>query len=162
MKGVLKSTAIFSLIAMLGACSTMTTVAERETYAEPKWYAKCKQIGSEGGFLFWFGTDYVYACGKGVSWSDQAAVAQAKAFAYKGIAERVDSRVKASTSVDIKDAGKTTRTFVEHIINKIKINTQTEDERYTYVLNGTYHTFMRVKMEKSVFDSLITRYAQVQ
>ena len=94
MKGVLKNAVLgIALVSMLGACSTMTTVSERDTYAEPNWYAKCKQIGSEGGFLFWFGTDYVYSCGKGVSWNDQAAVAQAKSFAYKGVAERIHSNI---------------------------------------------------------------------
>ena len=162
MKGVIKNVLLVGTMALMSACSTMTTVAERETYAEPKWYAKCKQIGSEGGFLFWFGTDYVYACGKGVSCNDQASVAQAKAFAYKGIAERVHSNIKASTKVDIKDQGKVTRTYVEHIVDKTKISTQVEDEKYTYIMGGTYHTFMRVKMEKAVFDALIVSAAQVQ
>ena len=162
MKGVIRNVLLVGTMALMSACSTMTTVTERETYAEPKWYAKCKQIGSEGGFLFWFGTDYVYACGKGVSWNDQASVAQAKAFAYKGIAERVHSNIKASTKVDIKDQGKVTRTYVEHIVDKTKISTQVEDEKYTYIMGGTYHTFMRVKMEKAVFDALIVSAAQVQ
>ena len=157
MKGTLKNIVMLTVLGgMLGACSTMTTVAERETYAEPKWYAKCKQIDSEGGFLFWGGTDYVYACGKGVSWSDQAAVAQAKTFAYKGIAERIHSNIKASTKIDIKDNDKVTRTYVEHIVDKTMINQQLEDEKYTYKMGGTYHTFMRVKLEKAVYDSLIT------
>ena len=107
MAGVLKNAVIgVALVSMLGACSTMTQVAERDTYAEPKWYAKCQEIGSEGGFLFWFGTDYVYSCGKGVSTFDQAAVAQAKTFALKGVAERIHSNIKASTSVDIKNENK--------------------------------------------------------
>lgn len=156
MKGVLtKAVMGVALVSMLGACSTMTTVAERDTYAEPKWYAKCKQIGSEGGFLFWFGTDMVYACGKGVSTFDQAAVAQAKTFAYKGIAERIHSNVNASTKVDIKDNSKVSRTVVEHIVNKTAIRRQLEDEKYTFMYGGKFHTFMRVKMTKETFESLI-------
>ena len=157
MKGVLKNIAMVGMVSMLGACSTMTTIAERDTYQEPKWYAKCKQIDSEGGFLFWGGTDYVYACGKGVSWAEQAAVAQAKTFAYKGIAERIHSNITASTKIDIKDNDKVTRTYVEHIVDETMINQQLEDEKYTYKLGGEYHTFIRVKLEKSVFESLITQ-----
>ena len=132
MKGVKNALMVGVLAVTLGACSTMTTVAERDTYAEPKWYAKCKQIGNEGGFLFWFGTDYVYACGKGVSTFDQAAVAQAKTFALKGVAERIHSNIKASTKVDIKDETKVSRTTVEHIVNKTVVRQQLEDEKYTY------------------------------
>ena len=45
MKGVLKNAVLgIALVSMLGACSTMTTVAERDTYAEPNWYAKCKPV----------------------------------------------------------------------------------------------------------------------
>lgn len=158
MKGSITRIALAGAIALtLGACSSMTTVAERDTYAEPKWYNKCKQIGTEGKFLFWGGTDYVYACGKGVSWSDQAAVAQAKTFAYKGIAERIHSNVEASTVVDIKDQGKNTRTYVEHIVDNTMITSQYEDEKFTFKMGGEYHTFFRVKMERATFDSLITQ-----
>tara|TARA_B110000305_G_scaffold242114_1_gene320045 strand:- start:5552 stop:6115 length:564 start_codon:yes stop_codon:yes gene_type:complete len=156
MAGKLKNAVLgVALVSMLGACSTMTNVAERDTYAEPKWYAKCQEIGSEGGFLFWFGTDYVYSCGKGVSTFDQAAVAQAKTFALKGVAERIHSNIKASTSVDIKNESKNTRTYVEHIVDKTAVRRQLESEKYTYMYGGQYHTFMKIKMSKEVFESLI-------
>jgi len=156
MAGVLKNAVIgVALVSMLGACSTMTQVAERDTYAEPKWYAKCQEIGSEGGFLFWFGTDYVYSCGKGVSTFDQAAVAQAKTFALKGVAERIHSNIKASTVVDIKDENKKTRTFVEHIVDKTAVRRQLESDKYTYMYGGNYHTFIKIKMTKETFDALI-------
>lgn len=162
MKGVKNALMVSVLAVTLGACSTMTTVAERDTYAEPNWYAKCKQIGNEGGFLFWFGTDYVYACGKGVSTFDQAAVAQAKTFALKGVAERIHSNIKASTKVDIKDETKVSRTTVEHIVNKTVVRQQLEDEKYTYKYSGKFHTFMRLKIEKEVFETLINEAKAVQ
>ena len=162
MKGVKNALMVGVLAVTLGACSTMTTVAERDTYAEPNWYAKCKQIGNEGGFLFWFGTDYVYACGKGVSTFDQAAVAQAKTFALKGVAERIHSNIKASTKVDIKDESKVSRTVVEHIVNKTVVRQQLEDEKYTYKYGGKFHTFMRIKIEKEVFETLINEAKAVQ
>ena len=46
MKGVIRNVLLVGTMALMSACPTMTTVAERETYAELKWYAKCKQIGS--------------------------------------------------------------------------------------------------------------------
>jgi hypothetical protein len=162
MKGVKNALMVGVLAVTLGACSTMTNHAERDTYAEPKWYAKCKQIGNEGGFLFWGGTDYVYACGKGVSTYDQAAVAQAKTFALKGIAERIHSKVKASTKVDIKDTTKVSRTTVEHIVDKTGVRQQIEDEKYTVIIAGKFHTFMRIKLEKAVFESLINEAKAVQ
>jgi hypothetical protein len=156
MKGKVKNAVMGVILAsMLGACSTMTQVAERDTYAEPKWYAKCQEMGTEGNFLFWFGTDYVYACGKGVSTHDQAAVAQAKTFALKGVAERIHSNIKASTIVDIKDENKKTRTFVEHIVDKTAVRRQLESDKYTYMYGGNYHTFIKIKMTKETFDALI-------
>jgi hypothetical protein len=92
-----------------------------------------------------------------VSWNDQAAVAQAKSFAYKGVAERIHSNIKASTKVDIKDNGKVTRTYVEHIVDKTAISRQLEDEKFTFKMGDQYHTFMRVKMTKDVFESLIAQ-----
>ena len=118
-------------------------------------------LGS-GSFLFWFGTDYVYACGKGVSTFDQAAVAQAKTFALKGVAERIHSNIKASTKVDIKDETKVSRTTVEHIVNKTVVRQQLEDEKYTYKYGGKFHTFMRLKIEKEVFETLINEAKAVQ
>ena len=52
MKGLIKSIALVGILATLGACSSYTTIAERDTYAQPKWYAKCAQAGSEG-WLWW-------------------------------------------------------------------------------------------------------------
>ena len=46
-----KALVIGSMLIGLGACSSMTTVSERDTYAMPSWYKKCEQSGSEG-FLF--------------------------------------------------------------------------------------------------------------
>ena len=61
MKGLLKTFAMVGLLAGLGACSSYTTIAERDTYAQPKWYAKCAQAGSEG--WLWWKKDYVYVRG---------------------------------------------------------------------------------------------------
>ena len=43
----LKNAFIIGVLGLtLGACSTMTTVQERDTYAQPSWYAKCKDAGT--------------------------------------------------------------------------------------------------------------------
>ena len=85
MKGLMKIVATTSMLAMLGACTTMKEIEVRETKAHPSWYEDCKQIGSEG-FLFWK-TDYAYSCGMGESKFEQASESQAYAFAVKGYAE---------------------------------------------------------------------------
>ena len=41
MNKLTKALVLGSLILGLGACSSMTTVSERETYAMPSWYKKC-------------------------------------------------------------------------------------------------------------------------
>ena len=53
MKGNFKKALGATAIALtLGACSSMTTIAERDEYAQPKWYANCAQAGTEG-YLWW-------------------------------------------------------------------------------------------------------------
>ena len=50
MKGLIKTIALVGALATLGACSSMTTIAERDEYAQPKWYAKCAQAGAKAGY----------------------------------------------------------------------------------------------------------------
>jgi len=93
MKGMIKKATLVGVLVTLGACSSMTTIDVRETKANPKWYADCEQIGSEG-FLFWK-DKYAYACGMGESKYEQASESQAYAFAVKGFAERVNGVVNS-------------------------------------------------------------------
>jgi hypothetical protein len=149
MKGLIKIATVTSLVAMLGACSTMKEIEVRDTKAHPTWYEDCKQIGSEG-FLFWK-TDYAYSCGMGESKFEQASESQAYAFAVKGFAERINGEVNSSTTVDIKgNTGietRVTRTVVEHSTK----NTS------AYELGSTsrVHTYVRIKMPLEVFDGLL-------
>jgi len=159
MKGLLKIATVTSLVAMLGACSTMKEIEVRDTKAHPTWYEDCKQIGSEG-FLFWK-TDYAYSCGMGESKFEQASESQAYAFAVKGFAERINGEVNSSTIVDINgNTGietRVTRTVVEHSTKNTSIREHVEVKKYAYELGSTgrVHTYVRIKMPLEVFDGLL-------
>ena len=134
MKGFFKIATVGTMVAMLGACSTMKEIEIRETKASPKWYLDCEQIGKEG-WLFWK-TDYAYACGMG---------------------ESINGTVNSSTVVDIKNDVRTTRTRVEHSVKDTVIREHLEVKRYAYELGSTgrVHTYVRIKMPLEIFDRLI-------
>lgn len=137
-------------------CSSMKTIEVRETRAHPNWYVDCEQIGSEG-WKFWNRDKFAYACGMGESRYEQAAEAQAYAFAVKGFAERINGTVNASTVVDIKDDSRSTRTRVEHSVSDTVIREHLEVKKYSYQLasTGRVHTYVRIKMPLETFDRLI-------
>ena len=58
-KAIIKAVTFAGILSLLGACSSMTNVPERDTYAMPKWYKKCEQSGTEG--WFWWEEEYVYS-----------------------------------------------------------------------------------------------------
>jgi len=155
MKATMKALTVGTLILGLGACSSMKTIDVRETKANPNWYMDCEQIGSEG-FLFWK-DDYAYACGMGESKFEQASESQAYAFAVKGFAERINGTVNSSTTVDIKNNSRDTRTFVEHLVKNTTIREHLEVKKYSYELasTGHVHTYVRIKMPLETFDRLI-------
>ena len=155
MTGIIKKATLVGVLMTLGACSSMTTTDIRDTKANPKWYADCEQIGSEG-FLFWK-DKYAYACGMGESKFEQASEAQAYAFAVKGFAERINGTVNSSTTVDIKNDKRTTRTFVEHSVQNTVIREHLEVKRKSYELveTGNVHTYVRIKMPLETFNNLI-------
>ena len=151
----MKALTVGTLVLALGACSSMKTIDVRETKANPSWYMDCEQIGSEG-FLFWK-DDYAYACGMGESKFEQASESQAYAFAVKGFAERINGTVNSSTTVDIKNNNRDTRTFVEHLVKNTTIREHLEVKKYSYELSSTghVHTYVRIKMQMETFDRLI-------
>ena len=155
MKGMIKKATLVGVLVTLGACSSMTTIDVRETKANPKWYADCEQIGSEG-FLFWK-DKYAYACGMGESKYEQASESQAYAFAVKGFAERVNGVVNSSTVVDINGDNRQDRTRVEHLVRNTTIREHLEVKKYSYELasTGRVHTYVRIKMPLEVFDRLL-------
>lgn len=155
MKATIKALTVGTLVLALGACSSMKTIDVRETKANPSWYMDCEQIGSEG-FLFWK-DDYAYACGMGESKFEQASESQAYAFAVKGFAERINGTVNSTTTVDIQNNNRDTRTFVEHLVQNTTIREHLEVKKYSYELasTGRVHTYVRIKMPLETFDRLI-------
>ena len=155
MKGMIKKATLVGVLVTLGACSSMTTIDVRETKANPKWYADCEQIGSEG-FLFWK-DKYAYACGMGESKYEQASEAQAYAFAVKGFAERINGTVNSFTEVDINNDRRTTQTYVKHSVENTIIREHLEVRKKSYELEatGNVHTYVRIKMPLETFNALI-------
>jgi hypothetical protein len=93
----------------------------------------------------------------GESKYEQASESQAYAFAVKGFAERINGTVNSSTTVDIKDDSRTTRTVVEHSVRDTVIREHLEVKRFSYELasTGRIHTYVRIKMPLETFDRLI-------
>jgi hypothetical protein len=151
-----KAILIGVLAAAVTGCSSMKTIEVRDTKAHPNWYVDCKQIGSEG-WKFWNRDKYAYACGMGESIYEQAAEAQAYAFAVKGFAERINGSVNASTVVDINNDKRTTRTLVEHKVVDTVIREHLEVKKYSYQLASTnrVHTYVRIKMPLETFERLM-------
>lgn len=153
MKGILKSIAVLGLLGTLGACSSMTTIAERDTYAQPKWYANCVEAGAEG--WFWWKKEMAYACGAGESIFQQAAEEQMYAIAMNNFAKRINGNVNSETTIEFKNDSKKTNTFISYKVKDTPITQHIEEERATYVYAGKQYTFVKLRMPKDVFDALV-------
>lgn len=153
-----KALLLAPLIATLVGCAGMTEVEVRKTAAHPSWYSDCEQRGKEG--WFWKREGYVYSCGMGVSMHAQASEAQADAFALDSFAKRIGSRVNSLTKVEIIDERKATHTKVETSTNNTLIQNQLEAKKYQYVLNGQYHTYVRLKMSEDTYNRLSMKAQQ--
>lgn len=160
MKGFIKLGAVLATTAMLGACSSMTEIAERENYAEPKWYAKCAESGTEG--LLWWKEDMVYACGGGQSRYFQAAEEQMYAIAMNQFAKRINGKMNSNTSIEIVDESKTTRTYISYSVTDTAIREHIAHERAKFKYQGEYYTFVRLKMNKEIFDRLLAEAKTTQ
>ncbi|MBR19861.1 MAG: hypothetical protein CMA64_06910 [Euryarchaeota archaeon] len=156
-KGILRLGAIIGVMGMLNACSSYTTIAERDTYAQPKWYAKCAETGSKG--WFWWKQDYVFSCGAGVSIFEQAAEEQMYAIAMNNFAKRINSTVNSETKINFKNKSgaetKNTTTFISYKVADTKIREHVAKETGTYKYQGKTYTFVKLSMEKEIFDALI-------
>lgn len=148
----------------LGACSNMTTIAERDTYAQPKWYADCAESGTEG--WFWWKEEYAYACGAGVSIFEQAAEEQMYAIAMNNFAKRINSKVNSETVLQFKDnngsESRQTSTLISYKVDNTAIREHVSRETGTYKYAGKTYTFVKLSMKKDVFDSLLAEAKSAQ
>tara|TARA_Y100000022_G_C13225109_1_gene364449 strand:+ start:96 stop:614 length:519 start_codon:yes stop_codon:yes gene_type:complete len=157
MKGIFKLGALITVVGMLNACSTYTTIAEREEYAQPKWYANCVETGSKG--WFWWKQDYVFACGAGESIFQQAAEEQMYAIAMNNFAKRINSEVNSNTQLQFKGNNgaetKTTNTVISYVVKDTVIREHIAKETGTFKYQGKMYTFVKLRMDKEIFDQLI-------
>ena len=155
MKKAIKATAIGAMIMALGACSSTVKIAERDSYAQPKWYANCAQAGTEG--WFWWEKEYAYACGAGESRFQQAAEEQMYAIAMNNFAKRINGRVNSETTLNFDNDTKNTKTMISYKVSDTAITQHLEEERSTYIYAGKQYTFVKLKMPKEVFDKLLVQ-----
>jgi|TARA_B100000780_G_C21114367_1_gene450680 hypothetical protein len=159
MKGIIKTATLVAALATLGACSSTVEITERDSYAQPKWYASCAQAGTEG--WFWWKEEYAYACGAGESRYQQAAEEQMYAIAMNNFAKRINGRVNSETKISIVNDIKNTSTEISYKVSDTRVTQHLEEERGTYIYAGNHYTFVKLRMPKAVFDSLVTTQTQV-
>tara|TARA_B110000259_G_C13781987_1_gene308994 strand:+ start:139 stop:603 length:465 start_codon:yes stop_codon:yes gene_type:complete len=152
---MIKVTALAAALVTLGACSSTVTIAERDSYAQPKWYASCAQAGTEG--FFWWKKNFVYACGAGQSKYQQAAEEQMYAIAMNNFAKRINGKVNSETKISFKNDVRNTSTEISYKVTDTAVTQHLEEERGTYIYAGDHYTFVKLRMPKEVFDSLLTR-----
>ena len=153
MKGLFKIGVIISMPSHARCMSTMTEVVERENYAEPKWYANCAESGTEG--FFWWKEEYAFACGGGQSKFFQGAEEQMYAIAMNQFAKRINGVINSETTIDIVDNNRTTRSIISYKVDNVAIREHIAHERMKFKYQGEYYTFVKLKMNKEVFDMLL-------
>ena len=158
MKGIIRTGIIIGALTLLGACSSKyVEISERDTYAQPKWYANCAETGTEG--WFWWKEDYAYACGAGESIFVQAAEEQMYAIAMNNFAKRINSKVNSETVLKFQDNNgseqRQTDTIISYKVDNTAIREHVSRETGTFKYAGKTYTFVKLSMRKDVFDALL-------
>lgn len=148
-----KAIVVGILAAAITGCSSMKSIDNRKTYAQPSWYQDCAQAGTEG--WFWWSKEYAYACGAGESIHAQAAEEQMYAIAMNNFAKRINSEVNSETKIEFVNDKKSTHTKISYVVRDTTIREHLNREVGHFTMNGRHYTFVRLKMPKSVFDQLI-------
>jgi hypothetical protein len=141
------------LAAAVTGCSSMKTIEDRKTYAQPDWYQDCQQSGTKG--WFWFKKEYAYACGGGESIHAQAAEEQMYAVAMNNFAKRINSEVNSETKVEFDNDKKSTYTKISYVVKNTTIREHVRTESAHFTMNGRHYSFIRLEMPKAKFDQLI-------
>jgi hypothetical protein len=149
----MKKLLLIPIVAALTACSGMSPVEERKTYAQPDWYKDCAQAGTEG--WFWWTKEYAYACGAGESAHAQAAEEQMYAIAMNNFAKRINSEVNSETRIDFVNDKKSTKTSISYVVKNTTIREHMKTETAQFTMQGRHYTFVRLEMPKPVFEQLI-------
>lgn len=147
-----------TVVAILTGCSSMKSIDDRKTYAQPSWYQDCAQSGTEG--WFWWSKDYAYACGAGESIYAQAAEEQMYAIAMNNFAKRINSEVNSETKIEFKNDVKSTYTKISYVVKDTTIREHLNREVGHFTMGGKHYTFVRLKMPKATFDQLISEAKQ--
>jgi hypothetical protein len=157
MKNITVKAAMVAATLALGACSSMTTIAERDEYAQPKWYANCVESGASG--YFWWKQEYAFACGAGESIFQQAAEEQMYAIAMNNFAKRMNSEVNSETILEFKDnngaESRQTTTRISYVVKNTTIREHIAKETGTFKYQGKMYTFVKLRMNKEIFDALV-------
>tara|TARA_Y100000389_G_C17455166_1_gene517643 strand:- start:1082 stop:1597 length:516 start_codon:yes stop_codon:yes gene_type:complete len=157
MKNITAKAAVVAATLALGACSSMTTIAERDEYAQPKWYANCVESGASG--YFWWKQEYAFACGAGESIFQQAAEEQMYAIAMNNFAKRINSEVNSETILEFKDnngaESRQTTTRISYVVKNTTIREHIAKETGTFKYQGKMYTFVKLRMNKEIFDALV-------
>ena len=152
-----KAFATGALLIGLGACSSTTVISERDSYAQPKWYANCVESGYEG--WFWWKEEMAYACGAGESIFQQAAEEQMYAIAMNNFAKRINSEVNSETKLEFYDQNgsesRKTKTIISYVVKDTTIREHISKETGTFKYAGKNFTFVKLSMRKDVFDALL-------
>lgn len=153
-----KALVVGLLAAAVTGCSSMKSIEERKTYAQPSWYQDCAQAGKEG--WFWWSKEYAYACGAGESIHAQAAEEQMYAIAMNNFAKRINSEVNSETKIEFVNEKKSTYTKISYVVKDTTIREHLNREVGHFTMQGKHYTFVKLKMPKAVFDQLIAEAKQ--
>jgi len=79
------------------------------------------------------------------------------AIAMNNFAKRINGRVNSETTMNFTNDTKDTNTFISYKVNDTAITQHLEEERSTFVYAGKQYTFVKLRMPKAVFDSLVAQ-----
>ena len=101
----------------------------------------------------------MFACGAGESVFQQAAEEQMYAIAMNNFAKRINSEVNSNTQLQFKGSNgaetKTTSTSISYVVKDTTIREHIAKETGTFKYQGKMYTFVKLRMNKEVFDQLI-------